>query len=68
MISRYADIMIITDEESYGEPVREIIEQIASGIPNEAQVDVHKIEDRMEALKHALILARPGDVILTTGM
>jgi len=60
--------LILTDEESYGEPVENIIEDISSGIHDDSTAQVHKISDRLEALKHALILAHPGDVILTTGM
>lgn len=66
--AKYSDILILTDEESYGEPVEDIIADIASGIRDDSTAKVHKIHDRKEALKHALILAHPGDVILTTGM
>ena len=66
--SKYAHSVILTDEESYGEPVEDIIADIASGIPEDTRANIHKIPDRLEAIKHALILAEKGDAILITGM
>lgn len=68
MASKYAHSVILTDEESYGEPVEDIIADIASGIPEDTRANIHKIPDRLEAIKHALILAEKGDAILITGM
>ena len=66
--AQHCDTIILTDEESYGEPVSEILDQIEIGIPVDYEGEVLRIEDRREALKTALEIAGKGDVVLATGM
>ncbi|MBZ9578019.1 UDP-N-acetylmuramoyl-L-alanyl-D-glutamate--2,6-diaminopimelate ligase [Patescibacteria group bacterium] len=54
---------IITNEDPYDEEPMEIIEQVAEG----AQGKARKILDRKEAIKKALELANPGDIVIITG-
>ncbi|PIV46055.1 hypothetical protein COW09_01110 [bacterium (Candidatus Moisslbacteria) CG12_big_fil_rev_8_21_14_0_65_36_11] len=77
--SRFADEIILTNEDPYDEDPQEIIEQIAQGISASAswrggsaeggknRNHLYKILDRREAIKKALSLARIGDIVLITG-
>ncbi len=65
---RYADLIVLTDEDPRSEDRMEILRQIASGCP--ARVvgeDVLLIPDRREAIRRAVSLARPGDTVLLLG-
>ncbi|HDL85801.1 MAG TPA: UDP-N-acetylmuramoyl-L-alanyl-D-glutamate--2,6-diaminopimelate ligase, partial [Candidatus Acetothermia bacterium] len=60
-----ADITIVTTDNPKGEDPREIIDAIAAGIPAGS---VHeRIVDRQRAIKRAIVLAGPSDVILIAG-
>jgi len=61
--SQYCSEVIITNEDPYDEGPMEIIEQIAAGAGDRAR----KILDRREAIRQALRLARPGDMVVITG-
>jgi len=69
----YCDEIILTDEDPYDENPEEIINQISSGfskIPNskfQIPNSFHKILDRKEAIKTALIFAKQDDVVVITG-
>lgn len=60
---KYCQEIIITNEDPYDEDPLEIIEQVAKGTKGKAK----KIEDRREAIRESLKLARPGDVVVITG-
>lgn len=62
---RWADEIILTEEDYRTERVSDIIEQIASGIPRGP--NVHRVPDRGEAIAYAISLAMPGDVVMITG-
>lgn len=63
-----ADKIILTNEDPYGEDPGQIIEEVASGIKKKKEGEnFWKIMDRREAIKKALYLAEPGDVVLVTG-
>ncbi len=65
-----ADVVIVTDEDPRLEDPRAINEQIADGARAAGAVDrrsLHVIDDRREAIGHAVGLARDGDVILLAG-
>ncbi len=61
--AEYCQEAIITNEDPYNEEPMEIIEQVAEG----AQGKARKILDRKEAIKKALELANPGDIVIITG-
>lgn len=70
---RFADVVVVTDEDPYTEDPREIIEQVAVGVPRGDKnmvlgEDYFKIPDRREGIRHALELAKRGDMIVITGM
>jgi len=60
---KYCKEIIITNEDPYDEDPQEIIDQVAKG----AGVGALGIMDRREAIKKALSLAGPGDVVVMTG-
>jgi len=60
-----SDIIVITNDNPRTEDPARIIDQIVSGVP--AGATMFRIEDRREAIRHALSLAEAGDVVLIAG-
>lgn len=60
--------MILTTDDPYDEPPAAIAEAIAAGVPAAGRAKVETILDRREAIRRAMQLAQPGDVIAITGM
>lgn len=92
IVSRYADCIVVTNEDPYGEDPVQIINEVFSGIVGKSVTgefpniqypisniqkisNVQKLEgkncwrilDRREAIRLALNLAKPGDIIIVTG-
>lgn len=75
LAGRYADIVIITNEDPYTEDPVKIIEQVSSGVGRGEKKDNRKIPgenffkilNRREAIEKAFELARKDDVVLITG-
>jgi len=73
--AEYCNKIILTNEDPYDENPMEIINQIASGFENisvnqrsaQRKSAVFKILDRREAIKKALVLAKPNDIVIITG-
>lgn len=65
--SDYADVIVLTEEDSRKEPTPLIIDAIRSGIPEDKQSRVVGIPDRVEAISYALQQAKPGDCVIITG-
>jgi UDP-N-acetylmuramoyl-L-alanyl-D-glutamate--2,6-diaminopimelate ligase len=64
------DITIVTNEDPYDDDPQEIIRQIAGGAREAGKIEgsnLFLILDRGEAIKKAISLARPNDVVLITG-
>jgi len=59
---KYGDIVIITNEDPYDEDPLNIIEEVGAGSSKAI-----KILDRREAIRKALSLAQPKDVVVITG-
>jgi UDP-N-acetylmuramoyl-L-alanyl-D-glutamate--2,6-diaminopimelate ligase len=65
-----ADLVVVTDEDPRLEDPRVINEQIADGARSAGAVDgeyLWVIDDRREAIAHAIGLAREGDLVLIAG-
>jgi UDP-N-acetylmuramoyl-L-alanyl-D-glutamate--2,6-diaminopimelate ligase len=69
----YADFIVLTDEDPRGEDSMYILEQIASGV-YEGRPDFFRRDetlflwpDRPAAIRKAISLARPGDIVLLLG-
>lgn len=67
---RLANKVILTAEDPRGESVEEINRQIAEGLRNSGKrvnKELFGVLDRALAIKKAITLARPGDLVLITG-
>lgn len=60
-----ADYVVLTSDNPRSEVPGSILEQIAAGIEAEKKHEI--IEDRREAIRKALRMAGPGDVVLVAG-
>lgn len=73
--ARYADYIIVTNEDPDNEDPQTIIEEVAKGVPRGAaknkpkilDKNFWKIGDRREAIRKAFELAKRGDLVLITG-
>lgn len=63
--ARYADVIILTEEDYRTEDVNKIIDEIALGISPGPKV--HRYPDRTKAIEFALSLGKPGDCVIVTG-
>ena len=81
--AEYCDQIIITNEDPYDENPNQILSEIKSGVSNSPArlrrranslaggqflaSNLYEILDRREAIRKALILAKPGDTVIITG-
>jgi len=66
LAGKYADIAVITNEDPYDEDPEKIINEVYQGLSG-SKVEEYKISDREQAIKKALQLAQPGDIVIITG-
>lgn len=68
IVSKYADFVIVTNEDPYNEDPTQIINEVALGIKNKTEGEnFWKILDRREAIEKALQIAKMGDFVIVTG-
>lgn len=70
LAGKYADDVIITEEDDRDADGHQIMEQIAEGVEKEGKVrerDLFMIHDRTEAIKFAVRRASKGDTVLLLG-
>jgi len=68
IVSKFANFVIVTNEDPYNEDLEKIIEEVAFGIKNKREGEnFWKILDRREAINKALKIASPGDFVVITG-
>ncbi|PJA87079.1 MAG: UDP-N-acetylmuramoyl-L-alanyl-D-glutamate--2,6-diaminopimelate ligase [Candidatus Moranbacteria bacterium CG_4_9_14_3_um_filter_42_9] len=68
IVSTNADLVIVTNEDPYGEEPLRIISEISEGIQDRIEgKNFWKILDRRKAIKKALQLAESGDFVIVTG-
>jgi len=75
--AKYCGAVIVTNEDPYDENPMEIINQVAEGVLKEIRVNprryprksasIYKILDRREAIREAIKLAKPEDIVIITG-
>ena len=63
LANKYCQEIIITNEDPYDENPMDIINQVAET----AGLNTKKILDRKEAIKTAVKLAKPGEIVIITG-
>jgi GAF domain-containing protein len=64
--ARFADSVIVTDDNPRNESPQKIVADILAGCPGDAR-PVKVIHDRVQAIKEAIAAAKPGDVVLVAG-
>ena len=68
IVDKYADRIILTNEDPYNENPEQIVNDLTEGIKNKKEGEsLWKILDRREAIKKALRMAEPGDIVAVTG-
>ena len=71
LAGHYCDAIVICNDDPYDEDPRVIMEAVEQGVIGKARhvkgETYWLIEDRKEAIKKAIVLARPGDIIALTG-
>ena len=65
--AKHADRILLTADNSRSEAVQDIIADILTGIPSCDLARTSVIEDRRDAIRHALGTAAPGDIVLLAG-
>jgi UDP-N-acetylmuramoyl-L-alanyl-D-glutamate--2,6-diaminopimelate ligase len=65
IVEKFADLMIITNEDPYTEDPVRILDEIESGVKNKKKL--LRIEDRKKAIKEAISRANKNDIVLITG-
>ncbi len=64
---KYSDRIIVTSDNPRTEDPRQIIEDILGGLDSTEKLRTLIIPDRSEAIKAAIAMAGPGDVVLVAG-
>ncbi len=64
---KYADFIILTNEDPYKEDPWQIIEHIAEGVNRKEGENFWRILDRKQAIRLALYLAKEGDTVVFAG-
>ncbi|MCU0428409.1 MAG: UDP-N-acetylmuramoyl-L-alanyl-D-glutamate--2,6-diaminopimelate ligase [Cytophagaceae bacterium] len=64
---RFSDRVILTSDNPREEDPQEILKQMEAGISITNQKKTLSILDRKEAIKTAILIAKPGDIILIAG-
>ena len=59
----YADIAILTSDDTYGEDQQKVIQEIHSYLSGPKPVEVLEILDREAAVRQAFALAQPQDIV-----
>ena len=75
LAGRFADVVIVTNEDPYTEDAVKIIEEVAAGVPRGADKahpktegeNFFKILDRRAAMEKAFELAHKNDIVVITG-
>lgn len=68
LADRYANIVIVTNEDPYSEDPENIMDQVLSGITQKKMGhNLFRIYDRQEAIAKAIKMAVIGDTVLITG-
>ena len=64
---RLSDRVVLTSDNPRSEEPTAIIEDMRAGVPEDARDRVLAITDRKEAIRTALMLAKPDDIVLVAG-
>jgi UDP-N-acetylmuramoyl-L-alanyl-D-glutamate--2,6-diaminopimelate ligase len=68
--ARHADVVFVTNEDPYDDDPMAIIQEVAAGARAAGKregEDLFLVLDRAEALRRAVQMAQPGDLVIATG-
>jgi UDP-N-acetylmuramoyl-L-alanyl-D-glutamate--2,6-diaminopimelate ligase len=65
--SKLADVVVATEDETYGEDPHVVLDEVWAGVDQEA-CEAHKIFDRREAITYLFKNAKKGDAVILCGM
>jgi UDP-N-acetylmuramoyl-L-alanyl-D-glutamate--2,6-diaminopimelate ligase len=65
--ARLADLVIVTSDNPRSENPESIIDEIVAGIPDDDRSRVEIEADRAAAIRMAIALAEPGDIVIIAG-
>ncbi len=66
-VSKYSDVVILTQDDDYSEDTQEIIKDVLPGIWRKQSENFWVISDRYEAIRTALITAERDDIVVIAG-
>ncbi len=66
IVSDYADIMVVTNEDPYTEDPEKIIDEVWAGI-DQKKTEAHRMSGRKEAMQFLLGKANSGDIVIFCG-
>lgn len=69
--AKSADVVIISDDEPYEEDPQEILNAVKAGAVETGKIEgenLFVIGDRLEGIRKTLTIAKPGDVVIFTGL
>jgi UDP-N-acetylmuramoyl-L-alanyl-D-glutamate--2,6-diaminopimelate ligase len=67
LCSELADVVVITDDESYAENPVKVMEEVWAGV-DASKTEAHKIFDRREAIRLIFSQAESGDAVVLCGL
>src|SRR3989338_290209 len=67
IVDRYADVIVLTDDDPYTEDHLDILSQVAKGISRQEGDRFWQVPDRRQAIRLALAMARAGDTVIIAG-
>lgn len=65
--AEYSDFSIVTSDNPRSEEPLAIIEEIVVGVKEKEEAHYAVVPDRREAIRHAIYLAHPGDMVVIAG-
>ena len=65
--SELADVVVVTSDETYSEPIEQVMDDVIVGV-DESACRLERIVDRREALEWILSEAKSGDCVAVCGM
>lgn len=66
IVSNYADVMVVANEDPYTEDPEKIIDEVWAGI-DQSKTQAHRIFDRRKAIEFLLHEAKEGDIVILCG-
>ena len=67
-IDRWSDVVVVTNDDPYGEDPEAIAQMVTSGITNKKWDEtLFQVLDRRQAIAHALTIAKKGDLVCILG-